>query len=166
MDETVESIGLAKFWDTISNIGNQYLEDYLSDNNILVSDLMPKNITELIADEVANSGFEEFVKVVNDVDENNISEKITDYIKSNYDQSYFNVKFERLINFDAIRETVSERLLLILENTEQFANVSSSYWLSAISKVGSLGELTKMATEDGVYSFVEKYAADYAEVGE
>lgn len=164
LNDTGKSYGKNLFRDSIKGLAERYYEDYVNELGIEEKLITPRDIPLRVVDEIMDvGGFDEFLKYTPDTTEDTLSQDILEFVNENYDSDYFVVKIERLLDEDVIRQNLSEELLKFLENAEGIADVSRSYWIDRISKVNQLKDLAKYATEDGVYEFVEQYAADYQE---
>lgn len=139
-------------------------EAYLEEKGI-PENLVDNNVLSRVVDEQVDLGFDEFWNEEEEsIDENNISDKITEYIKENYDDGYMFVKFQDKINEEQIKLDLLDALVSVLSSSEPYSVLSRNYWMSKARIVDSLKELSGYASGDDLEEFVMKYASDWEEV--
>lgn len=125
-------------------------------------------VVEEIVDEQTDLGIDDFLDYDNDenaddpLSENNVDERIKDYVEENYDSDFLITNIERKYNFDSARTDAIEEARLYLVNTEPYGNIPDSYWVAILNHV-SLNELLKYINSEDWNGFVEANAPDWQE---
>lgn len=159
-----ENQAVDKFREGIEVKFGEGYENYLDEQGI-PEKLVPKNVLNNVIDEQVDLGFNEFWETEKDsIDENNLFEKITEYISENYDSDYVFVKFQEKINEEQIKIDLLDGLVLILSSSEPYSVLSRNYWMQKARMVGSLKELSGYANGDDLEDFIMKYASDWEEI--
>lgn len=159
-----ENQALAEFRKAIEEKFRFGYENYLEEQGI-PEKLVSIDILDKVVQEQVDLGFDEFWEYEKaGINENNFSDKVTEYIDENYDSDYIYMQFESKIDEDKIALDLKDELVLRLINTEPYGNVSRSYWLTQANRVKSLKKLSAYASVDDLDDFVMTYASDWEEI--
>lgn len=125
---------------------------------------LQENVIYKVTEEQTDLAFDDFMQEVDQVSEDEINDLVRDYVNENYDTDFLMVKIEEKIDYDQIREELTDDLMLNLRNTEPYNVVPREYWYTQSRRVQNVEELAEYTKTDGLEPFTEKYAPDWEEI--
>lgn len=154
----------AYFRKEIEKLVQDGYDRYLEEENI-PSRLLPQSTVERIVYEQMDLGFSEFwEEEVDNLDGDNYTDKVSDYVNENYDADFITNKIEDKVDVETIKAGLLDELALRIINTEPYGYAPRSYWIGKARLVDSLKELGTYADGEDLTEFVEKYAPDWEEI--
>jgi len=147
----------------ISERVNAAYEMFLEENSISHNMIENQGVVDPITDEQADLCFDEFMEESKGTSEDEMRDKIQEYVKETFDYEFLVMKVEEEIDTEKILEDLREELVLFLINTEPYGSAPREYWYNQSRQVHEIKELADYADTDGVHLFVDKYAPDWAE---
>lgn len=146
----------------LEKVTNAY-EMFMEENSIPQKSADHKDVINQVTDEQTDLGYNDFIKS-KDLSQENINDQVREYVNANYDSEFFIVKVAEKIDYDEIRESLVEDLLLNLINTEPYNVVPREYWNNQARRVPNIKELAEYTKTDGLEPFVERYAPEWEEI--
>lgn len=164
-DEKVSSNEVKNvFLPLLQNKANDAYERFLTEEGLVglpISD--QSRVVNVIAEEQANFTIEEFLNDSDGLNQSNLAELAKDYIEENFDSDHLLVQVEKHINYDQIREELTDEFLLILTNTDPYGLAPTSFWNSKLQSI-PLNKITDFVKSENIAEFVEQYAPEWEEV--
>lgn len=124
-----------------------------------------QHIIDKFAYEQATMGIDEFEAEQDEViNENNVQEKISDYLTDGYDTDFIKFNLEAALPDDEIKKFLTHDLFLAVTNKSPYGEVSEFFWKEKIDSIQSDSELAGYVKTQNVEEFVEKYAPEWYEL--
>ena len=122
------------------------------------------DVVRKIAYKQAGLSVEELIAEYPDLSEENINNRVTEYVLENFDQDFLMSSIDQELNKDSIRNRLVNNIVLILYNMEPYGKAPAGYWLEQVKKIQTIEELGGYIEEANYDELVEEYAEDWQDV--
>ena len=133
-----------------------------SEYNIPEIESSQEKLIDVVLEQQLDMGVDDFISETDteDLSEDNLRDAVQEYLIDNYEQDFYVLQLERVMNNREVKDILEVKMLDILVYDETYNNIDNDYWNRKLEIVSSNKELCDYVRDANVEGFVSRYCSD------